>query len=97
VILNRKAELLEAIDLNRKEKKLDMLFLAVVNIVSLESTLLAKEPSERSLARAAFPPGVNGAGPTEDESLYYLGGLVSRKNDFVPALSRAINKNGWSP
>jgi manganese-dependent inorganic pyrophosphatase len=86
-----------ALTSSKQENSLPLFYLAIVNIVSLHSTLILIGPEEESLARFAFPAGVNGAGPTEDSSLYSLGGLVSRKKDFIPAISRAINKGGWSP
>jgi inorganic pyrophosphatase/exopolyphosphatase len=99
VILAKKEELVVALQASKQEQSLPLFYLAIVNIVSLKSTLLLIGPDEESLARAAFPPGVNGAGPLEDGSshLYSLGGLVSRKKDFIPAMSRAINKGGWGP
>lgn len=72
-------------------------FVLQVNIVLLKSTLLCVGSSERSLATAAFPLG-KFVHCEEDEtisSLMDLGGLVSRKKDFVPAVSAAIKK-GWS-
>lgn len=67
-----------------------------MNIVSLQSVLILIGKDEESLALAAFPgTSENGMGITDDPTLYKLGGLVSRKKDFIPAISRAINKNGW--
>lgn len=97
VILARKDELIAALQTAKHEQSLPLFYLAIVNIVSLHSTLLLIGSDEESLARAAFPPGVKGAGPTDDPALYSLGGLVSRKKDFIPAISRAINKGGWGP
>jgi manganese-dependent inorganic pyrophosphatase len=87
-----------ALQASKQEQSLPLFYLAIVNIVSLKSTLLLIGADEESLARVAFPPGINGAGPLEnDPHLYSLGGLVSRKKDFIPAMSRAINKGGWGP
>jgi inorganic pyrophosphatase/exopolyphosphatase len=101
VILARKDELLETLRLSREEKSLDMMFLAVVNIVELKSTLLVIGEKELSLAKFAFP-ATSKELLGDDEAilrhgLYNLGGLVSRKKDFVPAISKAINKQGWVP
>jgi manganese-dependent inorganic pyrophosphatase len=99
VILARKDELLETLRVSKREKSLDMMFLAVVNIVELKSTLLVIDAKELSLAKFAFPPRGR---LLDDQSLlenglYGLGGLVSRKKDFVPAISKAITKQGWCP
>lgn len=99
VILARKDELLQNLRISKSEKSLDMMFLAVVNIVELKSTLLVIDSQELSLAKFAFPS----KDTSEDDKtilqrgLYSLGGLVSRKKDFVPAISRAITKQGWVP
>lgn len=102
VILARKNELIETLKQSKEEKSLDMMFLAVVNIVDLHSTLLVIGEKELSLAKFAFPSKSEGEILTDDHlilqnGLYSLGGLVSRKKDFVPAISKAINKNGWVP
>lgn len=97
IILARKDDLLASLAESKREKSLDIIYLAVVNIVALHSTLLLVGPDETSLARAAFPPQQGGAGPTEDSRLYSLGGLVSRKKDFIPVISRVVNKESWGP
>ena len=98
IILARKDELKEALAVTKQERSLDLMFLAVVNIVSLKSTMIVVGPEEMSLAQAAFPAEEGGAGPVEgDEALYFLGGLVSRKKDFIPVISRVVNKESWGP
>eukprot|EP00981_Chlorochromonas_danica_P000673 scaffold146_cov171-Ochromonas_danica.AAC.22 len=95
VILKKTAELLLALAEDRDKKGLSTLFLGVVNIVALRTTLLLCGPKERSLAKAAFPhaklipsDGVN------EPFLMDLGNLVSRKKEFIPAVTGAI-KRGW--
>jgi len=96
VIMSRAAELLVALNDDKEEKGLSVLFLAVVNIVSLKSNLLLLGPDEISLAEAAFtsckllPPADEFSSPTVMD----LGGLVSRKKDYIPAVTSAIKK-GW--
>lgn len=113
VIVDRAPELLKALRVDKKTKGLSMLYLGIVNIVELKTTLLLCDESERSLALAAFPDG-NLVFPSFDElednmeddvdieqfvqqppSKMNLGKLVSRKKDFIPAITRAI-KSGWS-
>lgn len=48
--MNRSAELLLALSEDKEEKKLTVLFLAVVNIVLLRTNLLICGDKERSLA-----------------------------------------------
>ena len=92
IILSRADELLIALSHDKEHKKLSVLFLAVVNIVTLQSTLLLCGPNERSLAESAFKDGkMTDSSPFEMD----LGGLVSRKKDFIPAVTKAI-KLGWA-
>ena len=98
VILSRAAELLVALAEDKEQQGVSVSFLAVVNIVEIRSTLLLCGPHERALALAAFPEGqlVVGDGDSAVEVyLMNLGSMVSRKKDFVPAVSAAIKK-GWS-
>ena len=90
VILRRASELLIALDDDKSNKGFSLIFFAVVNIVELKSNLLMVGANERSLAKAAFLGGED----TDSEFVMDLGGLVSRKKDFIPAITRAI-KDGW--
>jgi len=102
----RRADLTAALSADRDARGVDLSLLAVVNIVSLRSTLLLCGDGERSLALAAFGPPptdaatdlpVTGACSVDGSGdCLALGGLVSRKNDFVPRVTRAI-KAGWAP
>eukprot|EP00600_Ochromonadales_sp_CCMP1393_P004790 CAMPEP_0174963242 /NCGR_PEP_ID=MMETSP0004_2-20121128/5221_1 /TAXON_ID=420556 /ORGANISM="Ochromonas sp., Strain CCMP1393" /LENGTH=409 /DNA_ID=CAMNT_0016211845 /DNA_START=165 /DNA_END=1391 /DNA_ORIENTATION=- len=115
VIMSRSAELLMALSEDKEAKGLSVLFLAVVNIVSLKSNLLLCGPVERSLAVAAFkngklipdlsagmpPSNATSASTSTSTStssnnvtVMDLGGLVSRKKDFIPAVTGAV-KAGW--
>ena len=70
---------------------IDAVFLAVVDIVNLDSTLLVCGRIEGSLAVAAY-----GGKLEDDGSVLKMPGLVSRKKDFVPALTKAV-REGWTP
>lgn len=98
VILNKTPELLMALAADRDKKGLSILFLAVVNIVALKTTLILCGPNERSLAKAAFSHGklLPADAATENEMcMMDLGNMVSRKKEFIPAVTGAI-KRGWS-
>eukprot|EP01039_Chlorochromonas_danica_P004559 gene4559-4997_t len=95
VILNRTPELLLALSEDKEAKGVSVSFLAVVNIVKLRSTLLLCGPNERSLAVSAFPKGELVAADYSEPFHMDLGNLVSRKKDFIPAISSAV-KRGWS-
>lgn len=75
----------------RREGKLTAMLLAVVDIVNMTSVLIIAGEVEASLAVAAYGGAVENDGTT-----LALTGLVSRKKDFIPALTRAF-KTGWSP
>ena len=90
VIMERAEEIRSAIAEDKKEKGLSMLYLAVVNIVELQSHLIIVDENEMALAKLAFPDG--------DILNYYtinLGTRVSRKMDFIPAITRAV-KDGFT-
>lgn len=94
VIMARKAELIIALSEDKAEKKLEILYLAVVNIVELRSSLICLGPAEFSLAKTAFRPAGYVHPADADPFVLDLGSLVSRKNDFIPAVTKAI-KGGW--
>jgi len=90
VIIGRLEELMPEMVACKTEKSLDVLFLAVVNIVTLKGTLLICGQSELSLAKAAWEDGIL----NDDCTLMDLGSRVSRKKDFIPEITKVI-KNGW--
>jgi len=96
VILKKAPELLVALNEDREATGVSLTFLAVVNIVELKSTLLLCGPNERSLAVSAYENGrlLQETDYSEPYAMD-LGNLVSRKKDFIPAISAAIKK-GWS-
>jgi inorganic pyrophosphatase/exopolyphosphatase len=95
VIMNKAAELLVALSADKEAKGLSVLFLAVVNIVLLRTNLLLCGPSELSLAVASFSNGKLIPSIDSEPYIMDLGGLVSRKKDFIPAVTGAVKK-GWS-
>lgn len=90
VIMDRREELVAEMMSVKKEKGLTLLFLAVVNIVELRSQLLLCGGNETLLATESFGGALSSGNTVMD-----LGKRVSRKKDFVPALTRTI-KNGWA-
>lgn len=91
VIIDRLDELLPEIVACKMEKGMSALFLAVVNIVSLKGTLLLCGPTELSLAKEAFADcAIN-----EELTVMDIGNRVSRKKDYIPAITQAIKK-GWT-
>lgn len=89
--LARCGEIIEEMREVREEKGLAAELLAIVDIINLTSTLLICGPVEVSLAVAAYGDEIG-----DDGSTLVLEGMVSRKKDFVPPLTRAV-KEGWRP
>mmetsp|Transcript_1530 Transcript_1530/g.2431 ORF Transcript_1530/g.2431 Transcript_1530/m.2431 type:complete len:476 (-) Transcript_1530:238-1665(-) len=90
IIMDRIEEMLPEMVACKKEKKLQCIFLAIVNIVKLKSCLLLCGPTETSLAQDAFGGEILRNGTVMD-----LGKRVSRKKDYIPVLTKTI-KEGWS-
>ena len=88
VIMARKDELLVAMEEDKAAKNLDLLFLAVVNIVHLHSSLLLCGSAESNLALASFKS--KEYEHTTDPGVLDLGNMVSRKKDFIPPITRCI-------
>ena len=101
VILARQEELLKEMAVVKDELKVSLMYLAVVNITPpMHSTLLLFGPAERSLAVQSFPmlhPSTLPMYATGNERIFDLGTRVSRKKDFIPSITRTINKEGWAP
>lgn len=81
--------------------KVDVLYMALVDIVSLRSYLIISGDAERSLAEKAYggktvelSEQVQEQAGSGAKYLYDLKTRVSRKADFVPPLSEAISA-GW--
>lgn len=89
--LKRIGEILPEMVETRTENKLTAMMLAVVDIVNLDSTLFLCGEIESSLGVASF-----GGMPSKGGRTLLLPGLVSRKKDFVPPLTKAVG-NGWKP
>jgi len=89
--LARMDELIPEMKECRKEGDLTAMFLAVVDIVNMTSVLFIAGEKEASLAVAAY-----GGSLENDGKSLALTGLVSRKKDFIPALTQAFKK-GWKP
>ena len=89
--LQRVDDLIPEMQVVRDEMKLTAMLLAVVDIVHMTSTLFIAGPVEESLALAAY-----GGTTIDDGKALEFPGLVSRKKDFVPKLTRAVTA-GWKP
>jgi len=89
VILKQTGKLIPELVACKKEKKLSMIFLAVVNIVQLKSCLIICGPAEMAMAVKAF-----GGEISRHDTLMDLGNRVSRKKEYIPVITSVIN-DGW--
>lgn len=87
---SRLIELLPEMRKVKEELKVHAMLLAIVDIVNLTSALVLCGRTEQSLAKAAY----DGALVDGNTHLMELKGLVSRKQDFIPPLTKAV-KGGW--
>lgn len=104
-VLALRDELLVELRAYKAEQGVDLSFLAVVDVVRLESTLLLCSADERLLAEAALgqqqEDGQEGGGGTgfkytdASRTSLDLGSRVSRKKDFIPPISAAILRGAW--
>lgn len=90
VITARCSELKASLLESKQKRGLKCLFLAVVNIVLMRSTLILCSESESSLATTAW----DHCTATGDGTMN-IGNEVSRKLNFVPRITSAIKDKGW--
>jgi len=106
-MLKRTAELVPEVVAVKTElsakKPVDCMFLAIVDIVDLSTHLIVAGERERSLASAAgfdhspLSEEVEQFAGSAAKNLYKMApGKVSRKADFIPPLTDAVEA-GWSP
>merc|ERR1712151_603143 len=87
----------------KSEAPIDCMFLAIVDIVELRTHCIVAGQRERSLATAAgfnsapIDPAVEKLVGVHTKHLFKMAaGKVSRKADFIPPLTNAVD-GGWSP
>ncbi len=83
VIKNRRAELLTAMAAVKKSEAVDLLFLAVTDILGVNTKLLLLEGEETAIAEKAF-------GGKASENVLDIGPKMSRKKDIAPPIERAL-------
>ena len=81
-ILARRDQILKAMVDYKQREQLDLLYFCVIDTLNLNSTLLLVGNEEKALAQKAFKSEVA-------DGTMYLPGLVSRKEQFIPMLTKA--------
>ena len=79
IVLNRKASLIEAMDLVASEDGVDQVLLFVVDILNEQATLLVPNDLVKSVAEKSFGVSVDG-------DAVVLPGIMSRKKQIIPNL-----------
>lgn len=85
VLANRKAELLSAMEAVKKAEGLDLIFLAVSDILKVNTKLLLGGDEETAVAEKAF-------GGKAVANVLDIGSKLSRKKDFAPPIEAVLKK-----
>lgn len=85
VILNQRAELLEAMQQVKEQEKVELVFIAVTDILQVNTRLLCLSENEAKIATQAFDTEVN-------EHIADIGPKMSRKKEIAPAIEAAVNR-----
>jgi len=83
-ILRRKSDLLHAMARAKTKHQVDLVFVAITDILKNNTKLLCLSLTEQTLAAAAFSARVG-------NSLIDIGPKLSRKKEIAPALEKVIN------
>jgi len=83
IINNRKAELLAAMEQVKAAEKVDLLFLAITDILKINTKLLLPGDTEAQVAQKAF-------GGTAVDSVLDIGEKLSRKKDIAPPIEKVV-------
>jgi len=83
ILTNKKASLLEAMQAVKNQEKVDLLFVAITDILQVNTKLLILGDAEAKVAEAAF-------GGTVVDSILDIGPRMSRKKEIAPAIEKAL-------
>lgn len=84
VLSERSAELLEAMVAVKEEQNVDLIFVAVTDVLQVNTKLLLLSDAEEAVATAAF------GGTIEPAHVLDIGPKMSRKKEIAPAIERAL-------
>ena len=86
LLSTKKQELLAAMTQVKAQEKVEYLFLAITDILKINTKLLILGKPEQEIAQKAF-------GGTTQESVLDIGSKLSRKKEIVPAIEKALETN----
>lgn len=82
-ILKKKEKILSLLDIIKKQKKIDLIFFGVVDIIKKQTFLFVSGVREKEIAEKAF-------NKKEKDNLIFLTGVVSRKKQIVPSIINVL-------
>lgn len=85
LLSNRKPELLQALSLVKQQQGVDYIFLAISDILTVNTKLLLVGDGEVKIAEKAF-------GGTAIDGILDIGAKLSRKKEIAPAIETALNQ-----
>lgn len=83
ILNSKKANLLEAMKKVKTEEKVELLFVAITDILKVNTKLLILGEAEQKAAEAAF-------GGRVEDSVLDIGPKMSRKKEIAPAIEKAV-------
>jgi manganese-dependent inorganic pyrophosphatase len=86
IITDKKTELLKAMAEVKNELQADMIFVAITDILKVNTKLLILDEAAAAIAQKAF-------GGEATEQVLDIGGRLSRKKEIAPPIEKAFNKS----
>lgn len=83
IILEKKQKILDLLVKLKQQKKIDLMFFSVIDIIKKQAYLFIIDNKEKIVAEKAFKK-------KENQNLIFLSGIVSRKKQLVPAIIKAL-------
>jgi manganese-dependent inorganic pyrophosphatase len=82
-ILDKRQKILELLPQIKKQRKLDLMFFSVVDIIKQQTHLFAASEKEKLIAEKGFKKKIK-------NGVMFLPGVVSRKKQIVPIIINAL-------
>lgn len=83
ILQNKKQDLLSAMQKVKDELQVELLFVAITDILNVNTKLLILSDAEKAVAEAAF-------GGTTEDNILDIGPKMSRKKEIAPAIEKAL-------
>ena len=91
IVLKKDKEILSTLETFKKDKKLNLIFFALVDILNKKTYLFLTGDKEKEIAEKAFKKRAKRINPLlSKENLLLLPGVVSRKKQIVPPILKVL-------